>query len=225
MQRHHICICVDVSYAGNECIDILRIHTLMKSKEIQQEEIRDSPDFREACGDEVGVEVPLLKMIKAGHEPVRDEEHKPEDEAVEAAAATPEGFILVVRKNHRQGHDEDQRDEAEIGLRELRFESFPLQFFFQLHCKGATIRNLISNQINQSQDKEKNAVDKGRNPVELKAKLQDIEVLVMGCEWKYAEIEKHIDGHQGTGDAAKELHVSRFVLLTHREAPLFLNMT
>ena len=140
-------------------------------KRIQQEEVGDSPDFREARGDEVRVEVPFFEMIESGHEPVRDEEHEPEDEAVEAAAAAPEGFVLVVREEHGQGHDEDQCDEANVGLRELRLQDVPLQIFSQLRCEGTAITTLIGNQIEDAQYEEQDAVDKGRDPVELEAEL------------------------------------------------------
>ena len=143
----------------------------MKVKQIQKEEIRDSPDFRQTSGDEVGVEVPLFKMIEAGDEPVRDEEHEPEHEAVEAAAAAPEGFVLVVGEEHRQGHDKDQRDEADVRLRELCPEGAPLQILFQLRSEGSAIPAFIRKQVEDAQYEEEDAVDKGRDPVELEAEL------------------------------------------------------
>lgn len=192
----------------------------MKFKQIQQEEVRNSPDFRQARRDEVGVEVPLSKVIESGHESVRDEEHEPEYEAVEAAAAAPEGFVLVVREEHGQGHDEDQCDEADVCLRELRLEDAPLQILFQLRCEGTAVISFICNQIEDAQHEEEGAVDEGRDPVEFESKIEDVEVLVMGCEWEDAEIEKHVDRHQGAGDAAEVLRVYGFLLLTHGEAPL-----
>ena len=192
----------------------------MKSKQIQQEEICDSPDFRQACGDEVGVEVPFFEMIESGHEPIRDEEHEPEDESVEATAATPEGFILVVGEEHGQGHNEDQRDEADVRLRELRLQDVPLQILLQLRGENSTVLSFICNQIEDTQYEKEDAIDEGRDPVELEAKIKDIKVLVMGCEREYAEVEQYVDGHQGAGDAAEVLRVSGFLLLTHGEAPL-----
>lgn len=206
----------------------------MKFKQIQQKEVGDTPDFRETRSDEVGVEVPLPEVVETGDEAVRDEEHQPEDEAVEAAAAAPEGFVLVVRENHRQGHDKDQRDEADVRLRKFRLDDAPLQIFFQLRDEGSAITAFIRNQIAETQYEEDDAVDEGRDPVELKAKFQDIEVLVVGCEREDAEVEKHVNRHQCAGDAAEALInadafvaclrilccVSGFLLLTHREAPL-----
>lgn len=159
-------------------------------------------------------------MIKSGDQPIRDEKHEPEDEAVEAATAAPEGFILVVREEHRQGHDEDQGDEADVRLREFRFQDAPLQVLLQLRGESSTVLSFICNQIEDTQHEEEDAVDEGRDPVELEAKIKDIKVLVMGCERKYAEVEQHVDGHQGAGDAAEVLRVSGFLLLTHGEAPL-----
>lgn len=120
-------------------------------KQIQQKEIRNPPDFREARGNEVGVDMPLPKVVEAGHEPICDEEHEPENEAVEAAEATPEGFVLVVSEEHGQCHDEDQGDEAEIRLRELRLQDVPLQILSQLRGEGTTITTLIGNQIEDAQ--------------------------------------------------------------------------
>ena len=177
----------------------------MEVKQIQHEEVGDSPDFREACGDKISVEVPLLKMIKSGDQPIRDEKHEPEDEAVEAATAAPEGFILVVREEHRQGHDEDQGDEADVRLRKLRLQGVPLQIFSQLRREGTTITTLIGNQIEDAKYEEEDAVDEGRDPVELESKIKDIKVLVVCCEGEDAEIEKHINRHQSTGDATKAL--------------------
>ena len=134
-------------------------------------------------------------MIESGHEPVRYEEHEPEDEAVEAAAAAPESFVLVVRKEHRQGHDKNQRDEAEIRLRELRLQDVPLQILSQLRGESTTITTLIGNQIEDAQYEENDTVDEGWNPVELEAKIEDIEILVVGCEREDAEVEEHIDRH------------------------------
>ena len=192
----------------------------MEMKQIQQEEVGHSPDFREASGDEVGVEVPFFKMIESGHEPIRDEEHEPKDEAVEAATAAPEGFVLVVREEHGQGHDEDQCDETEIGLRELRLQDAPLQVFLQLRREGSSVPTFIRKQVEDSQYEKEDAVDEGRNPVKLESKIEDIEVLVVGCEREHTKIEKNIDRHQGTGDAAEVLCVSGFLLLAHGEAPL-----
>ena len=187
--------------------------------------------------------MPFFEMIESGHEPVRDEEHEPEHEAVEAAAAAPEGFVLVVGEEHGQGHDEDQGNEADVRLRELRSEGAPLQILLQIRCKCASIPTFIRKKIENPQHEEKGAVDKGRNPVELEAELQDIEVLITGCERKHAEIKKHVDRHQRTGDVTETLIdvstfsackrvlyalrflycfccVSGFLLLAHREAPL-----
>lgn len=177
----------------------------MKSEQIQQEEVGDTPDFREARCDEIGVEVPLFEMIESGDEAVRDEKHQPEDEAVEAATTAPEGFVLVVGEEHRQGHDKDQGDEAEIGLRKFRSEVAPLQIFFQLRGKGAAITAFIRKQVEEPQHQEKDAVDEGRDPVELEAKIEDVEVLVVGCEREDAKIEKHIDRHQGASDVTESL--------------------
>ncbi len=215
----------------------------MEAKQIQHEEVGDAPDFRQASGDEVGVEVPFFKMIESGHEPIRDEEHEPEDETVETATVAPEGFVLVVREEHRQGHNEDQCDEADVGLREFRLQDVPLQILSQLRGEGTTITTLIGNQIEDAQYEEEDAIDEGRDPVELEAKIEDVEVLVMGCERENAEVEQHVDGHQGAGDVTETLidvstfsackrvlyalhflycfcYVSGFLLLTHKEAPL-----
>lgn len=149
--------------------------------------------------------MPFFEMIESGHEPVRDEEHEPEDEAVEAAATAPEGFVLVVSEEHGQGHDEDQDDEAEIRLRELCFQDVPLQILLQLRDEGSAITTLIGNQIEDAQYEEEDAIDKGRDPVELEAKLQDVEVLIVGCKREHAEIKKHVNRHQRTGDVTETL--------------------
>lgn len=192
----------------------------MKVEQIQQKEVCDTPDFREARRDNVGVKVPFFEMIESGHEPVRDEEHEPEDEAVEAAAAAPEGFVLVVGEEHGQGHDEDQCDEADVRLRELRLQDVPLQILFQFRREGSAVISFIRNQVEDTQYQKDDSVDEGRDPVELEAKIEDVEVLVMGCEGEYAEVEQHVDGHQGAGDAVEVLRNSGFLLLTHGEAPL-----
>lgn len=171
MQCNHIRIGIDITHAGYEGINIVCSCPCMEMKQVQHEEVGDPPDFRKARSDEVRVEVPLLKMVEAGHKSVRDEEHEPEDESVEAATAAPEGFVLVVGEEHGQGHDENQRDEAEIRLRELRFESVPIQIFFQLRGERTAITPFIRKKTEHAQHQEKDAVDEGRNPVELKAEL------------------------------------------------------
>lgn len=144
-------------------------------------------------------------MIESGDQPIRDEEHEPEDEAVEATAAAPKGFVLVVREEHGQGHDEDQGNEADVRLRELRLQNIPLQILLQLRGESSTITAFIRKQVEEPQHQEEDAVDEGRDPVELEAKIEDVEVLVMGCEGEDAEIEKHINRHQSAGDAAEAL--------------------
>lgn len=177
----------------------------MKSEQIQQEEVGDTPDFREARCDEIGVEVPLFEMIESGDEAVRDEKHEPEDEAVEAATAAPESFVLVVRENHGQGHDENQRGEADIRLRKLRPEVAPLQILFQLYGEGAAITPFIRKKIEHAQHQEEDAVDEGRNPVELEAKVEDIEIFIMSCDREYTEIKENVNRHQRAGDLTKAL--------------------
>ena len=167
----------------------------MEAKQIQHEEVGDAPDFRQASGDEVGVELPLSEVIEASDEPIRDEEHEPEDEAVEAATVAPEGFVLVVREEHGQGHDEDQGNEADVRLRELRLQNIPLQILLQLRGESSTVLSFICNQIKDTQYEENDTVDEGWNPVELEAKIEDIEILVVGCEREDAEVEEHIDRH------------------------------
>ena len=143
----------------------------MEVKQVQHEEVGDSPDFRKTRCDEVGVEVPFFKVIESGYQPIRNEEHQPEDEAVEAAAAAPEGFILVVREDYRQGHDENQCDEADVCLCEFRLQDAPLQILLQLRGESTTIPAFIRKKIENPQQQKKDAVNEGRNPVELEAEL------------------------------------------------------
>ena len=186
MQGKHIGVGVDVSNARYEGINIPWIRSVMKMEEVQKKEIGEAPDFRKAFQGEISVKMPFLKVIKSGYQPIGYKEHQPENQSVKTPLISPECFILVVRENHRQGHDKDQGDEADVGLRELPLQDVPLQILSQLRGEGTAITTLIGNQIEDAQHEKEDAVDEGRDPVELEAEFQDIKVLIVGCEWEDA---------------------------------------
>ena len=125
VKSHHVCVGIDIADAGGEGIDVLLCSPLMEVEKVQKEEVRDAPELREAGGDQVGVEMGLLKMIEAGHQSVCKEEHEPEHEAIEAATAAPEGFVLVIRKEGGKHHNEDEGNEAAVHTGELRLQVAP----------------------------------------------------------------------------------------------------